>query len=99
MIRVILQDERGIQIGDGEVDLQSSIFPDERDSRFNCLRFVDQYGDTIFNRLQSEHLKDDLRLLSNECNDEETRSLLLQVIVLANLCSTSPHSYIRFIGD
>jgi hypothetical protein len=98
MIRVVLQDEHGVSIG-APVDLRSSALPTETDSRFVCLRFVDPYGDAVFNRIQADFLEADLRLLISECVAQEDRVLLEQVLLLVSACKAEPHLYIKFIGD
>ena len=98
MIRVLVQDEHGVAIGD-PIDLPSDILPAETDSRFVCLRFVDPYGDTVFNRIQSEYLVVDLQLLSDGLSDQGDRKLVESTIALVSLCNAEPHRYIKFIGD
>ncbi len=68
MIRVILQDENGIEVG-SPVDFPSRMIPALDDDRFKCLRFVDPYGDTVFNHLQMAPLSEDLDLLENSKTD------------------------------
>jgi len=51
MIRVVIEDERGTVIGKG-VDVSTNVIAHPDDLRFKCLRFVDPYGDTVFNRVQ-----------------------------------------------
>jgi hypothetical protein len=96
--RVALQDEHGKTIDD-PIDVPSNRFPVETDSRFVCLRFVDPYGDTLFNRIQAEYLEADLRLLSRECRDPGDGMLIERVISLVSACRAEPHRYVKFIGD
>jgi len=98
MIQVILQGERGVSIG-SEVNFPSGLLPTETDPRFVSLRFVDPYGDTVFNRIQAEYLETDLRLLSSESTTPEQRTLLQQILTLVSACRAEPHLYIKFIGD
>ena len=98
MIRVVVQDERGMTIGD-PVDLPTDILPSETDAQFVCLRFIDPYGDTVFNRIQSEYLAADLRLLNNRILDQDDSVLVEATMALVKLCMSEPHRYIKFIGD
>jgi hypothetical protein len=98
VIRVVLQDENGATIGE-PIDVPSALLRTETDSRFVCLRFVDPYGDTVFNRIQAEYLEADLRLLSRECRDPENGILVDGLISMALACQSEPHLYVKFIGD
>ena len=51
MIRVLIQDEKGNEISQA-VDVPTAAIAQPDDLRFTCLRFVDPYGDTVFNSLQ-----------------------------------------------
>ena len=98
MIRVVVQDEHGVAIGK-PVDLPSDLFPEEADSRFVCLKSVDLYGDTVFNRIQARSLRADLQLLNEGLAGERDRMLVEETIALVDLCLAEPHRYIKFIGD
>jgi len=97
-IRVVVQDEQGKETSTG-VDLPSSMLPHPSDTRFICLRFVDPYGDAIFNRLQIPIVVEELNLLKGTLQDQEEATLLERVKILAERCRNEPHLYLRFIGD
>jgi len=97
MISVLVQDERGIAIGE-RVDLPTDLFPKADDMRFVCLRFVDPYGDTFFNRLQVQAVLVDLQLLKTTKNKEQLE-LIHRLETLVRACEKEPHLYLRFIGD
>ena len=63
-----------------------------------CLRFIDEFGDTVFNRAQSAVLVDELGV-AREDADAETRKYIDNAIRLARLASRKPHLYVRFVGD
>jgi hypothetical protein len=98
MVRVQVEDEGGASIGEA-IDVPSTFFPPETDSRFVCLRFVDPYGDTVFNRIQACHLDGDLRLKMRECGDQKDLKMIEELLLLVALCQAEPHCYIRCIGD
>jgi len=98
MIQVELQDEHGVPMG-SQVHFPPGVLPPETDSRFVCLRFVDPYGDTVFNCIQAPYLEADLRLLSNECAAPEVTAMLQKILSLVSECRAMPHRYIKFIGD
>jgi len=93
-----VQDETGNEVSEA-VDVSTALLAHPDDVRFACLRFVDPYGDTIFNRLQLPPLLDDLRLLRQCGNGSEDEAALRQVEALIERCRAEPHLYLRLIGD
>jgi hypothetical protein len=63
-----------------------------------CLRFVDPFGDTIFNRGQAAVLLEELKLI-RAAADPASAAYIDNVLRFANTASRSPHHYVRFIGD
>ena len=97
VISAVVQDEKGTQVGE-RVDLPTDLFPDHHDIRFVCLRFVDPYGDTLFNRLQTQAVLEDLRLLKTTKTNEQGE-LIHRIETLVRVCQKEPHLYLKFIGD
>ncbi len=97
MIRVVVQDERGNEIG-GAVDVPASVLAHPDDPHFSCLCFVDPYGDTVLNRLQFPALAEDLRLLRG-CNDSRHEAVLREIEALIERCLAEPHLYLKMVGD
>lgn len=98
MIRVVVQDEKGNEIGQA-VDVSTAVIAQPGDPRFACLRFVDPYGDTVFNTLQLAPLLKDIRLLRELPNAIENEAAFRQVEALIERCQTEPHLYLKLIGD
>jgi len=98
MIRVVVQDEKGNEVSRG-VDVPTGVLARPDDLRFSCLRFVDPYGDTVFNRLQLAPLLEDLRLLRDSCNSSQDEGVLQQIEALIERCEGEPHLYVKMIGD
>lgn len=98
MIRVLITDERGKQVGH-EIDFASSILPHVHDNRFKCLRYIDPYGDTTFNQLQIVPLLDDLGILKGIVASKDDRLILEQLESLCATCMAETHLYLKFIGD
>ena len=69
------------------------------DNSFPLLRYVDPYGNTVFNHLQMPQLLEEIDLLIGRCADEESKGLLENVRELAEKCRKSNHLYLRFRGD
>ena len=63
-----------------------------------CLRFVDPFGDTVFNAAQAAVLSREVeaRLGSAGEGDGET---LARVVELADRCADEVHRYLWFLGD
>ncbi len=98
MIRVILQNENGIEVG-SPVDFPTKVISCVDDDRFKCLRFVDPYGDTVFNCFQMAPLSEDLDLLENSMTNLVDKDALCALRQLIVRCSEGPHLYIKCIGD
>jgi hypothetical protein len=90
---VILKDEATETIASMNGEFDTSL----RDNLegFKLLRYLDPYGDTIFNRLQMDDLIQDLRQLKRL----ETNSRIDDVLLLAERCKEDIHTYLYFYGD
>ena len=92
-VDVYLRDERGNTLdaagGDGVVE---KVLPSIDDPLSPCLRFVDPYGDTVFNSLQARVLAVELRASVEGTSVERIASL-------ADRCATGTHLYLWFVGD
>jgi hypothetical protein len=64
-----------------------------------CLRFVDPFGDAVFNQAQVPALMDELRNEVQATVDSGTRAHLEKVIRLVEKSAGETHTYIKFIGD
>jgi hypothetical protein len=100
-LSVALQDEDGRTI---EVVLDSKnhlhrLLPPPDDVSYPYLRFIDWYGDTVFNRLQIEGFLNEWAKLKERAMTEDERELILRIEKLAYDCQAEPHLYLKFIGD
>jgi hypothetical protein len=68
-------------------------------SHGSCLRFIDPYGNTLFNQLQIPELLSELRALDNRLTDPELRLALRGLIPVVERAVDQVHTYVRFIGD
>ena len=64
-----------------------------------CLRFIDPYGNTIFNQGQIPVLEQELVTLSKAANDPELNPIYEGLIEFIRLNKGKPHLYLKFIGD
>jgi hypothetical protein len=74
------------------IRLKSTIFSDPR---IVLLRYVDPYGETVFNPVQCATLLAEIRLLL----DKEPDPDWLKVEEFARTCRDSPHTFLVFDGD
>ena len=65
----------------------------------HCLRYVDPYGDTVFNRLQQVRLVDELELLKRLAQSPQESELLDDITSFVALARAEPHQYLRFVGE
>jgi hypothetical protein len=73
--------------------------PSFDDESWPLLRFVDAYGDTVFNRLQVPELLHELKRLSDLATTDEQRETVRETIALADESIKQPHLYQKFMGD
>ena len=64
-----------------------------------CLRFIDSYGDTIFNQAQIPVLIREIHAAIERSTDEEINAHASKVLDLIKKADGELHTYIRFIGD
>ncbi len=98
---IVLQDERGKRI-DGVEDptnILHRLLPSPDDMSSRCLRYVDWYGDTVFNRRQIGDVLEELQLLSKKAHADDEKELLGRIINLARRCQGEAHLYVKFCGD
>lgn len=80
-------------------DRVAELLPDWRDEASLCLRFVDLYGDTVFNRLQLPILIAELEAAVAKAADPDLAAHGRAILELARKCESSVHTYLRFLGD
>lgn len=100
-LSVILEDEQGVRMAGVEdpENLLHRLLPSADDLRSRCLRYVDWYGDTVFNRRQVIDILNELKLLMSDASTHEERVLLQQLFDLALRCKDGVHLYLKFYGD
>jgi hypothetical protein len=65
----------------------------------HCLVYIDEYGDTTFNRLQMPRLLEELKEIPKDALDARTWQFLEQIRALAERCFREVHTYLKFSGD
>jgi hypothetical protein len=101
IIKIALVDEDGHDEAEvsGDPHLLDPLLPKYQGERYHCLRFIDLYGDTVFNNPQMKQLAVEWDDLEQPATDAPTRSLLQQVRDLIRVGSSQYHLYLKFFGD
>lgn len=100
-LKVVLETETGEpidQIMDPRNHLHG-VLPDPDDRSFPCLRYLDLFGDTVFNQLQMRPFLEDWQRVRHRAKTDEERMLVDEVQRLARRCAAEPHRYLKFYGD
>jgi hypothetical protein len=63
-----------------------------------CLRFVDPYGETVFNAAQAAVLGRELEARLGSTGEGD-REMLARIVELTDRCAGEVHRYVWFIGD
>jgi hypothetical protein len=99
-LAVVLENERGERretVVDPKNLLHGLLEPHQRDG--SLLGQIDWYGDTVFNRVQMPLFLSAWRELAQQVKTVEQARLVEQITALAELCGSSVHLYLKFIGD
>jgi len=100
-IDVRLEDEDGNEekvILDPNFKIEK-LLPELKDTSSCCLRFVDPYGDTMFNSLQMPTFISELENAIDKVVDPESKEIGREILKLAKICKTDQHQYLKFYGD
>lgn len=94
---VTIEDEKGVELEIFEKEFDSQVFFSGTEKRMSVLKYLDLYGDTIFNRNQINDLIKDFDYLKTlePCN----LGLINELIYFANKVKNEPHLYLKFYGD
>ena len=99
---VELQGERGNELRSiGVIDALERLlvrpiyFPKD----FPYLAYLDPYGNTVFSSYQMQPFLAEWRTLYEHAESDSEREMLAVVEEIAEECSRTIHSYLKFIGD
>ncbi len=101
-LTIQLQDESGTAIAEAIQDPANSfakLLPQEDDKSFHLIRYIDRYGNTVFNGIQMKDLLTDLTVLEGRATNLPDRQIVAAIRDLAGKCEEEPHRYLKFIGD
>jgi len=93
---VTLTDENHIEIESLKEEFVSKILSDSSTHKvFYLIKYLDPYGDTVFNHLQIDDLIIDLKKL----REISVNKAIDEIINLALKCKSTQHSYLIFYGN
>ena len=100
-LSVVVEGESGepLERFDDEKNLFHRFLPNPDDTTYQLVRFIDWYGNTVFNRPQMEAFIDDLNKLATTLKTKEEMELLRRVLAFAHHVREEPHLYVKFYGD
>lgn len=76
-----------------------ALLPSFSDLSFYCLRFVDRFGDAVFNQMQIPLLASEIQRQLDRISDRATRNHVESILRLVESVAGQPHVFVRFIGD
>lgn len=94
---VILEDENRTEVM--SLDKEFSLKSFDKISKSNdikLIKYLDPYGDTVFNSIQMNDLISDLKYITLI---EPDNKVIDEIILLAQKCLGEPHQYLSFYGD
>jgi hypothetical protein len=98
-ITVRIEDERGTCLGDTWVHSDATRLLTGEHPGTCCLRFIDPYGDALFNQLQLPVLIAELRALDAREPEPSLRMVLHSLVTFIEPAIDELHTYVRFVGD
>lgn len=91
--KIILENENRENISALSEDF--TFISEDKLKKCKLLRYLDAYGDTVFNGMQMDDLFQDFNYL----NTKEKNPLINEILMLINRCKNEPHTYLVFYGD
>jgi hypothetical protein len=96
-----LQDERGgiLSSTSDPKNLLSNLLPRLSDKSSLMLRYIDPFGDSVFNNLQMDQFLVEWAEVSSKVQTAEERKLVSTIEAMAQRVRDEVHLYLKFIGD
>ena len=100
-INVVLITEQGETVEEilDPLGFLAPLLPDPDDRNSRLLRYIDPYGDTVFNQLQMDDFIMELRGLYSRASSPEQGDFLEAVERLAHQCAKTNRLHLKFYGD
>lgn len=100
-LRVELRTEKGevLALAGEHAGAIPGDLPDFENDDFPMIKFIDRYGNTVFNGPQMEAVVPELRRLRERARNDVQARVVDGVIELAETCANEVHPYLVFVGD
>lgn len=100
-IELLWEEEDGSELArlSDPQSLVQQFLPLISDTKSVCLRFVDPYGDTVFNCLQLPVLLTELEQCMAQQYEPQVAEHLSAALALVKSAQGYVHTYVRFVGD
>jgi hypothetical protein len=79
--------------------LLARLFPSWEDAGFHCLRYIDPWGETIFNHLQMDKVISELQRIRARTSVEAERAFVDSIEGMAARSKEGEHLYLKFLGE
>ena len=80
-------------------NLTEKLLPDREDGTSPCLRFVDPFGDTLFNQIQIPLVVKELEARLRASTKIEVKSHCEAILKVVSATVGEEHTYVRFSGE
>jgi len=100
-LNIVLENEQGQQI-EKIIDSSNLLLAIIKNSKLPdsfCMRYIDPYGDTVFNKIQMDQFLIELSQLQKLSKNTKDHELLAKIRALALRCQQELHLYIKIYGD
>ena len=94
---IILENENGNAMRTLEFEFNYELFMKLDLTKYMLLKYIDPFGDTVFNCLQINDLINDLIELKKEV--PQLNQEIIGIIDIARECDKKIHTYLKFYGD
>jgi hypothetical protein len=93
---IILENEEREQIESSNMEyFLNALLDPSNNEGFKLVKYLDPYGDTVFNHLQMDDLIFDFKKIRDSDYNENVE----KIIQLALKCKSEPHTYLAFYVD
>ncbi len=96
---LVAEDGIKLEVVEDPHNVLQRVLPDLDDASSDFLRYIDPYGNTVFNYLQAPQLLAEWDALSVKTADTEDRRVVDDIRKLIQRLQDERHIYLKFIGD